>query len=77
MAGMRAFALRIVETSAYTPVAVGGACRISQMASAKSAVVPLWKVIAGPQPANCSRARKGPAFLCMALHRADDLIDGA
>jgi hypothetical protein len=43
-------------------MAVGGACRISQMASAKSAVVPLWKVIVGPQPANCSRARKGPAF---------------
>jgi len=65
MAGMRAFALRIAEASAYWVVAVGGACRISQMASAKPAVVPLWKVIVGPQPANCSRARKGPAFFCM------------
>jgi hypothetical protein len=62
MAGMRVLALCIASRAAYCNSAVGGACRISQMASAKSAVVPLWKVIVGPQPANCSRARKGPAF---------------
>jgi hypothetical protein len=39
----------------------------SQMASATLAAVPLWKVIAGPTPANCNRARKGPVFFCALL----------
>jgi hypothetical protein len=30
------------------------------MVIAPLAAVPLWKVIAGPVPANCNRTRKGP-----------------
>jgi hypothetical protein len=66
MAGMRGFALRHTGSSAYLAAAVGDACHTSQMAIAKPTVVPLWKVIVGPQPTNSSRTRKGPAFLVMA-----------
>jgi hypothetical protein len=45
---------------------VGERLSFSQMASATLAAVPLWKVIAGPAPANCNRTRKGPVFLCAA-----------
>jgi hypothetical protein len=45
---------------------VGERSLFSQMAIAPLAAVPLWKVIAGPAPANCNRTRKGPVFLCAA-----------
>jgi hypothetical protein len=41
---------------------VGERSLFSQMAIVKLAAVPLWKVIAGPAPANYNRARKGPVF---------------
>ena len=41
---------------------VGARSLFSQMAIVKQATVPLWKVIAGPAPVNCNRARKGPVF---------------
>jgi hypothetical protein len=40
------------------------------MAIATLADVPLWKVIAGPMPANCNRTRKGPVFFCVQLYCA-------
>jgi hypothetical protein len=59
-AGLRVAPSRFVGILAQT---VGGACHFSQMANGEVGSVPLWKVIVGPQPANCSRTHKGPAFL--------------
>jgi hypothetical protein len=41
---------------------VGERSLFSQMAIVTLTTVPLWKVIAGPAPANYNRARKGPVF---------------
>ena len=41
---------------------VGARSLFSQMAIVELTAVPLWKVIAGPAPANYNRARKGPVF---------------
>jgi hypothetical protein len=43
---------------------VGERLLFSQMAIVALATVPLWKVIAGPAPANYNRTRKGPASFC-------------
>src|ERR1700730_3659421 len=49
---------------------VGERSLFSQMVIVTLATVPLWKVIAGPAPANYNRTRKGPVFLF--LSRAGD-----
>jgi hypothetical protein len=65
MAGMLAFGLSDSICGAYWATSLpANGCPSSQIAIAKPAVVPLWKVMVGPRADNCYRTRKGPVFLC-------------
>jgi hypothetical protein len=80
MAGMRHLVLFDSNDWAYWPSSLlAFGCPSSQIAIEKLAVVPLWKVMAGPASANYNRTRKGPVFffcfsflMCVVVPEAEE-----